>query len=589
MIAIKPSAPRSIFLSSFHVTTLADGGWVVSWVKRNGGDFTYDVYQRHFNKDGQVFGPDIRVTLTTTDGFQMPRMTALADGGWVVTWQANNQDGSGYGIYQQRYDRSGNPFYTNGGRASDHLVNTTTANNQSSPSVTTLADGGWLVTWSSENQDESGYGVYQQRYSKDGRKTFDADQHVNEITTADQCSSSVTALADGGWIVTWQSGSSADADIYQQRFNKYGQSTSLTETRVNHSDTGSQIASTITSLADGGWVITWYSDPTGTGTYQAMLQRYDADGNAMFAEDQIIDTGLQSPNSGSPRIDVAALSDGSWVVTWTKADAATGTNEVYQRHYEVNHAPMNIALDNAVIKEASATGTPVGTFTTTDDNAGDSFTYELVGGTDGPFAIQNNQLVVTNGVALDYEQRKSYQITVRVTDSVGATHIENFTISVQNVATENVVGTSGDDKIYGGSGKDTFKGMDGNDTLAGGSGNDLLYGGTGRDVFLFNTKPNSRTNTDSVRDYVTRDDSIWLDNAVFTKLGKSGTMTKPAALKKAYLAFGTEAKDGNDYLLYHKGSGKLFYDADATGRGAPVLIAIFKTHPSLSASEFFVV
>ena len=40
------------------------------------------------------------------------------------------------------------------------LVNTNTISEQSQPAVTTLKDGGWLVTWASLNQDGSGYGFF---------------------------------------------------------------------------------------------------------------------------------------------------------------------------------------------------------------------------------------------------------------------------------------------------------------------------------------------------------------------------------------------------------------------------------------------
>ena len=47
-------------------------------------------------------------------------------------------------------------------------VNTYTSDNQQEPSVTGLADGGFVVTWMSANQDGSSWGVYGQRYAADG-------------------------------------------------------------------------------------------------------------------------------------------------------------------------------------------------------------------------------------------------------------------------------------------------------------------------------------------------------------------------------------------------------------------------------------
>ena len=62
------------------------------------------------------------------------QITALSDGGWVVTWSSEGQDGSGYGVYQQAYNSDGS---ANG---VETKVNTFVEGNQSSPQVTALAD-----------------------------------------------------------------------------------------------------------------------------------------------------------------------------------------------------------------------------------------------------------------------------------------------------------------------------------------------------------------------------------------------------------------------------------------------------------------
>ena len=48
---------------------------------------------------------------------------------------------------------------------------------------------------------------------------------------------------------------------------------------------------------------------------------------------------------------------------------------------DVNEAPTDITLSNGTIAENSAVDTEVGTLTSTDPDAGDSFSYALVTGT----------------------------------------------------------------------------------------------------------------------------------------------------------------------------------------------------------------
>lgn len=78
---------------------------------------------------------------------------------------------------------------------SDIQVNTTTANDQIYCSVTALADGGFVVTWNS--QDGDGWGIYGRRYSATGG-AVGAEFLVNKTTANDQLYATVTALADGG-------------------------------------------------------------------------------------------------------------------------------------------------------------------------------------------------------------------------------------------------------------------------------------------------------------------------------------------------------------------------------------------------------
>ena len=60
-----------------------------------------------------------------------------------------------------------------------------------------LANGGFVVVWESEGQDGSGYGIYAQRYGADGVATGDEFQ-VNSLTDYGQSRPEVAADAVGG-------------------------------------------------------------------------------------------------------------------------------------------------------------------------------------------------------------------------------------------------------------------------------------------------------------------------------------------------------------------------------------------------------
>jgi Ca2+-binding RTX toxin-like protein len=157
--------------------------------------------------------------------------------------------------------------------------------------------------------------------------------------------------------------------------------------------------------------------------------------------------------------------------------------------------------------------------------------------------------------------------------------------------TENDIlyGGLGNDWVKGESGNDLLKGNDGNDALWGGAGNDSLTGGDGKDTFVFDLKPHKSTNRDKIVEFDTAADTIWLDNKAFTKLGK-GAETKPLKLNKAFFITGEKAKDKNDYLIWSKTKGVLYYDADGSGsKYKPIEVAALKKGLALTYHDFFVI
>jgi len=85
----------------------------------------------------------------------------LSSGNFVVIWESGGQDGSEGGVYGQ--------IFTNAGVKSgnEFLVNTYITDDQWSPSIASLTNGNFVVTWSSNGQDGSGVGVYGQIFSND--------------------------------------------------------------------------------------------------------------------------------------------------------------------------------------------------------------------------------------------------------------------------------------------------------------------------------------------------------------------------------------------------------------------------------------
>ncbi|NIX77125.1 calcium-binding protein [Microvirga terricola] len=154
---------------------------------------------------------------------------------------------------------------------------------------------------------------------------------------------------------------------------------------------------------------------------------------------------------------------------------------------------------------------------------------------------------------------------------------------------DSLSGGDNNDTLSGGTGNDLINGNAGDDRLQGGLGNDTLTGGAGNDIFIFDTKPNKKTNFDTITDFSVPGDSIWLDNAVFKSLGAKGTLASPAKLNKNFFTVGDKAKDTNDYLIYNNKTGILSYDPDGPGKAKAVEIAKLQKGLKLTAADFLVI
>lgn len=114
--------------------------------------------------------------------------------------------------------------------------------------------------------------------------------------------------------------------------------------------------------------------------------------------------------------------------------------------------------------------------------------------------------------------------------------------------------------------------------LNGGLGLDTLTGGAGADRFVFTTRPSTSTNWDMIRDFKPGDDKFALDTAIFARIGPTLTASE--------FVTGVRAKDANDFIIYNRGTGALYYDADGSGAGAAVKFAQITAGTVLNYTHF---
>jgi Ca2+-binding RTX toxin-like protein len=170
-------------------------------------------------------------------------------------------------------------------------------------------------------------------------------------------------------------------------------------------------------------------------------------------------------------------------------------------------------------------------------------------------------------------------------NSIGATGTESsFTLSIPDVllGIESVTGSAYDDTLSGNALANTLKGGAGADVIDGRGGNDILYGNAGQDTFVFDTVLNVTTNVDSIMDFSVVDDSVQLDQTIFSVL-QTGQLASAAFFQ------GTSAHDSDDRIIYDSASGNLYYDPDGNGSAAQTVIAHLSTGLALTNADFLVV
>ncbi|MGI9450831.1 MAG: cadherin domain-containing protein, partial [Geminicoccaceae bacterium] len=395
------------------IAGLADGGFVVSWTSYGQDGSSYSIVGQRFDAGGNSAGDEFQVN-STNEGYQYtPSITDLADGGFVVSWGSYNQDDSTYDVHAQRFD-------ADGGQAGDEfLINTQTEGYQFTPSIASMADGGFVATWSSYDPSSGSYDVYGQRFDAEGEAVGD-EMMINSQTDGYQFTPSTVGLEDGGFVTTWSSFSSNGStyEVHGQRFDANSQAVG-DEFQINTYAENAQYDSSVTSLADGGFMVTWSSQGQDGSGYGVYGQRFDAAGEAVGDEFQVNDQSEGQQYTPA----VTALADGNVVVAWgsTHSGDANVMHKVYSQGVAEN------ASDGTVV--ATVTGADA------DADAGDTLTYSLADDADGRFAIDasTGEITVANGALLNHEEAASHDVTVTVTDADGASYDETFTIQVSDL------------------------------------------------------------------------------------------------------------------------------------------------------------
>jgi len=252
---------------------------------------------------GQI--SEFQMNTTMNNHQQRPRLAALADGRFVVTWKSQAIDGSGWGVFGQLFELDGTK------QGSEFQVNSWTAGAQDHNAVAALADGGFVVVWQSHEQDGDQWGIYGQRFNQAGEKTG-AEFAVNAVTQSSQNWPSVAALTGGGFVVTWTLANDSEwhYDVVGRLFDSSGEPEG-SEFDIHMPNVLDQTGSEVSGLPSGGMVVVW-TGVVSEDKAEIFAATFAADGTVIIPEFMVNGSNPNSENNAQ----VAVTPTGAFLVAW---------------------------------------------------------------------------------------------------------------------------------------------------------------------------------------------------------------------------------------------------------------------------------
>ena len=293
---------------------LSDGGSVILWQSRASSAEPWAIFGQRLDRDGVPVGPEFRVSDAAPGAQRAPAIAASGEG-FVAVWLAQAADGASGQILARAFDDT----MTALGPAV--AVNEGSAFVRDMPRLVSLADGAVAVVWQSFGQDGSGWGV-QARVLEATLTPIGPERAVNARTDGAQRAPDVIATADGGYAVSW---SSEEADlgstgVFVQRFGSDG-TPQGSNTRLSSAVEPVQTRPAMATLPDGSSLAVWESQPAGQSQRLA-ARRFDEIGTPIgdeFALAPDFAGAMQAPQ-------IVPLAAGSHIVLWQSPLSARNTN-----------------------------------------------------------------------------------------------------------------------------------------------------------------------------------------------------------------------------------------------------------------------
>lgn len=332
------SEVRSSYYTTPAVVADASGNVTAVWSREDPVTFGEDMVARRFNGFGSLYAPEFQVNASPTGSFtHYPVVGTDAFGNFGFSWLATG------GIKARRYFADGTPGDVTEFTVTSQIGTPAVIGRGAFGSV-----GAWAVFTTGNNSAvfaSVDLGVPFQVNTQNGFGVVDA------VDVAQDASSN--------FVIVWQSSvdSFSRVDVFGRRYNSAG-------TPLGGEFQISQAADVadwpvVAMTGPGNFMVVWRA----RNVNEIRGRLYASNGVALAPEFQIDTDTTGSAYVEAP--DVAALSDGSYVATWSVYDPAIARSVIRSRHYAANGALLRScgSLDsnsNRFSGSSAITATPDG-------------------------------------------------------------------------------------------------------------------------------------------------------------------------------------------------------------------------------------
>jgi hypothetical protein len=340
---VASSADGSLPLAGDSVEALPDGGWLVTFHSEymppspieNGTE-----YAQRFDASGAAVGGPL--TLAQTSGDLHTSTAVLPDGEWVTAYNQFVNYHDGLVAATGQFSATGAPEHAN-------TINPSPTSTEVAPAVAVLASGHEAVVWFTPDQQPTWYHLQGQLFDASGAPLGSAFDLANAQGLLVGSAPQVTALADGGFVVSWEHSALVSAstsgpstysfDVQAQYFDANGTASGgpiqvgPTTTIATTSPPAMQWS--VTATPDGGFVVAVDEPGDGLDVY---AQKFSPAGAASG-----------SPG-GTPGNDTLTVPSGT-----TTIDFGAGTDTAV---FDVSVASVqSYAIANGTVSITTASGT----------------------------------------------------------------------------------------------------------------------------------------------------------------------------------------------------------------------------------------